>query len=249
MQLASTNTITLHERKIEYRVTRSKAARKLRVRVGPRGVQVVRPAARPEDEIAPFLRRNEDWIVRQLDRAEKLRAVIKPPRGEKPTLLLRGDPTVVRATNSLRRRGHNKVTLQNRELTILCAAGSRTTPASSLENWLRKQARAAIQAHLKSILPRVKRSPGKIYVMAQRTKWGNCSALGNLSFNWRLIMAPDFVLRYIVTHEAVHLAIPDHSQRFWLTVRSLCPEAERARQWLCANAQRLLTPLPKPSPN
>ena len=76
--------------------------------------------------------------------------------------------------------------------------------------------------------------------MGQRTKWGNCSALGNLSFNWRLIMAPDFVLRYLVTHEAVHLAIPDHSQKFWLTVRSFCPETERAKQWLSANGHHLL---------
>jgi len=67
--------------------------------------------------------------------------------------------------------------------------------------------------------------------------------LGNLSFNWRLVLAPDFVLRYLVTHEAVHLAIPDHSQKFWLTVQSLCPETERARQWLVAQAHRLLTPL------
>ena len=60
--------------------------------------------------------------------------------------------------------------------------------------------------------------------MGQRTKWGNCSPLQNLSFNWRLIMAPEAVLRYLVTHEAVHLAVPDHSQEFWLTVRSLCPK-------------------------
>jgi hypothetical protein len=75
--------------------------------------------------------------------------------------------------------------------------------------------------------------------MGQRTKWGNCSARGNLSFNWRLIMAPDFVLRYLVTHEAVHLAIPDHSARFWLTVQSLCPESEKARQWLAARGHEL----------
>ena len=61
----------------------------------------------------------------------------------------------------------------------------------------------------------------------------------NLSFNWRLIMAPDFVLRYLVTHEAVHLAVPDHSQKFWLTVRSLCPESECAKQWLCANGAKV----------
>jgi Protein of unknown function DUF45 len=50
------------------------------------------------------------------------------------------------------------------------------------------------------------------------------------SFNWRLVMAPDFVLHYIVTYEMVHLAVPDHSRKFWLTVQSLCPETERARQ-------------------
>jgi predicted metal-dependent hydrolase len=47
------------------------------------------------------------------------------------------------------------------------------------------------------------------------------------------------VLKCLVTHEAVHLAVPDHSRRFWLTVQSLCPETERARQWLCANTPRL----------
>ncbi len=79
--------------------------------------------------------------------------------------------------------------------------------------------------------------------MDQRTKWGNCSAMQNLSFNWRLILAPDFVLRYLVTHEAVHLAVPDHSRRFWLTVQSMCPETERAKQWLSSNGQKLLLDL------
>jgi hypothetical protein len=52
-------------------------------------------------------------------------------------------------------------------------------------------------------------------------------------------MAPEHVLRYLVTHEAVHLAVPDHSRKFWLTVLSLCPETERAKQWLSATGQRI----------
>jgi predicted metal-dependent hydrolase len=56
-------------------------------------------------------------------------------------------------------------------------------------------------------------------------------------------MAPDPVLRYLVAHEVVHLAVPDHSQRFWLTVQSICPESERARQWLVANSHRLTVDL------
>jgi predicted metal-dependent hydrolase len=76
--------------------------------------------------------------------------------------------------------------------------------------------------------------------MGQKTKWGNCSALQNLSFNWRLIMVLDFVLRYLVAHEVVHLEVPDHSKRFWLTAQSLYPEMDRARQWLVANSDRLM---------
>ena len=71
----------------------------------------------------------------------------------------------------------------------------------------------------------------------------NCSRLRDLSFSWRIIMAPDSVLRYLVTHEVVHLAVPDHSQRFWLTVQSICPDAERGRQWLAANGARLMVDL------
>ena len=76
--------------------------------------------------------------------------------------------------------------------------------------------------------------------MGRRTKWGNCSRLHNLSFNWRLIMAPDFVFRYLITHEVVHLEIPDHSKRFWLTVQSLRPDMEKALQWLVVNSERLM---------
>ena len=70
-----------------------------------------------------------------------------------------------------------------------------------------------------------------------------CNTRGNLSFNWRLVLAPDFVLRYLVTHEVAHLAVPDHSAKFWLTVQSLCPEMERAKQWLSRHHAQLAVKL------
>jgi predicted metal-dependent hydrolase len=108
----------------------------------------------------------------------------------------------------------------------------------SLKSWLRHQARAEIKRHLDAVTTRLRKRYRRVYVMEQRTKWGNCSARQNLSFNWRLILAPDFVLRYLVTHEAVHLNVP--SPKFWLTVQSLCPHTERAKQWLSANGTRLV---------
>lgn len=114
---------------------------------------------------------------------------------------------------------------------------------------MRRQARAAFEQELSRLTNRLGRTPRAVYVMGQRTKWGNCSALGNLSLNWRLIMAPTYVLRYVVTHEMVHLAVPDHSTKFWLMVQSLCPETERSRQWLVSNGPRLHADLRDLLPN
>src|SRR5664280_3305429 len=116
---------------------------------------------------------------------------------------------------------------------------TRKPAAQTLETFLRKEARREVESHLAVVTKRLKKEPANIYIRGQRTKWGNCSHLLNLSFNWRLIMAPNYVLRYLVTHEAVHMVVPDHSRKFWLTVQSICPETERAKQWLSSSGHRI----------
>lgn len=227
--------IRLGGRRIEYRIVRSTAARKLRLRVGPSGVEVVQPAGRNGQDVAAFLDRHEAWILDQLQRVARLRSVRWPvprPVGE---ILFRGEPTQVRVEMIETRARGSLVDFTDGEIVVRRGAASQTTAARSLEHWLRKQARWEIEKHLAVVTARLREHPQQVYVMGQRTKWGNCSAQRNLSFNWRLILAPEFVLRYLVTHEAVHLAIPDHSAKFWLTVQSLCRETERAKQWLCSH--------------
>ena len=239
MKAATQHQIRLGGRRIDYRVVLSTAARKLRVRVGPDGVEVVQPTARNSEDVSAFLDHNEAWILDQLQRAERLRSVRRPAQCRASEILFRGEPTQVRIeTTNSRVRGNN-VSHANGEIVIRRGSGSRTPVTRSLENWLRKQARLEIERQLACMTTRLRQSPGRLYVMGQRTKWGNCSATRNLSFNWRLILAPDFVLKYLVTHEAVHLAVPDHSAKFWLTVQSLCRESERAKQWLSAHGHAL----------
>jgi len=81
---------------------------------------------------------------------------------------------------------------------------------------------------------------GKIQIRDQRTRWGSCSANGNLSFNWRLVLAPIEVLDYVVVHELCHLREPNHSQRFWRLVASRRPDWRRQRDWLTAHGPELL---------
>lgn len=235
--------ILLDGQEVECRFLRSKVAKKLRIRVKPDSIDVVVPEGRDNQDAVTFVSENQAWVIEQLERARQLRTLRRPDRPMRGQILFRGEHVPVSVVRSDLWRAPNKVVLQDGAISVTCGPGTQTPPARSLENWLRKQAREILERHVADIGKRVKRTPNRIYVMGQRTKWGNCSALGNLSFNWRLILAPDYVLRYIVTHEMVHLAIPDHSQRFWLTVQSLCPNADRARQWLVANGHRLTVDL------
>src|SRR5262249_48826705 len=150
------------------------------------------------------------------------------------TILYRGEPVLVVVEQVPRRERSNRVELYGTELVIVRGRQA-PSPWASLETWLRREARKAVTEQLVGLTRRLEVVPNRVYIMDQRTKWGNCSAMQNLSFSWRLIMAPPSVLEYVVIHETVHLAVPDHSRKFWLTVQSLCPESERARQWLAAN--------------
>lgn len=239
MKSATQERIRLGSRMVDYRVVRSNSARKLRVRVGPHGVEVVQPISRNGQDVTEFLVANGHWVVEQLDRAKRLLAIRRAPRRATGEILFRGEPTRVRIEVTASRAAGNAVRLIDGEVVVSRRAGSCTPVARSLESWLRRAARREIERLLETVTAHLNQRPERVYVMGQRTKWGNCSSRRNLSFNWRLILAPEYVLRYLVTHEAVHLSIPDHSARFWLTVQSLCHETERARRWLSSHRSHL----------
>jgi predicted metal-dependent hydrolase len=239
MRISAEQVIKLRGQRIRYRVIPSRFGRHLRVRVGPRGVEVMRPTERTSSDVRLFLVKSAPWVLDQLRRVEGLRGARRVEKRAASEVLFRGVPTPIRVEGAQTRSRCNTVAIGDQGIVVRRGGSSSTPPSRSLETWLRKQARAAIEGHLVTVTARLRQPPARVYVMNQRTKWGNCSARRNLSFNWRLILAPDFVLRYMVTHEAVHLAVPDHSAKFWLTVQSLCPEAERARQWLAANQRKL----------
>jgi predicted metal-dependent hydrolase len=239
MKSATFHSLEMNGQQVDYRLVTSRTARRLRVRVGLDGIEVVRPRLRSQKEAEAFLRRHEEWLGDQMARIERLRVVRRPSLERKGEMLFRGVATPVRLVNHAGMKGANRIEWDGTTIAVRQSRTSRTPVAKSLENWLRKQVKADIEVHLADVTKRLGRAPNRVYVMAQRTKWGNCSTLRNLSFNWRLVLAPEYVLRYVVTHEAVHLSIPDHSAKFWLTVQSLCPEMEKAKAWLRANEREL----------
>lgn len=79
----------------------------------------------------------------------------------------------------------------------------------------------------------------RITIRDQRSRWGSCSASGELSFSWRLILAPPYVLDYVAAHEVAHLRHLDHSPRFWRLVLTHCHGAAKAKNWLRTHGQEV----------
>ena len=82
---------------------------------------------------------------------------------------------------------------------------------------------------------------GRITLRDPRSRWGSCTAQGNLMFSWRLIMAPPEILDYVAAHEVAHLVEMNHSDRFWALCTQLCPETRLHRRWLRAHGPELLS--------
>jgi predicted metal-dependent hydrolase len=110
--------------------------------------------------------------------------------------------------------------------------------ALALERWYRSSARAALEASIELQAPALGVEPKTLAVRDQRTRWGSCSQRGTLSFSWRLLLAPAWVLDDVVCHELCHLRVANHSQAFWRLFASHRPAAD-SRPWLRAHGGEL----------
>lgn len=214
----------------------------------PDGVEVLLPLTADEDRAASFLRENKSWVLDQLNFIERMGGVRAKAKKKGNTVLLRGVETAIEIVEKESDRTFGLVEHIGNLLRVRLPKGKGVDPWRALEAWLRRQARQDILQRIDERRRQMPRSKfGRLYVMGQRTKWGGCSGRKNLSFNWRLVMAPPAVLDYIVVHELAHLVEPYHSTKFWLIVRSYCPRFEEHRAWLKSNEHRLGLPVPKRS--
>lgn len=101
-----------------------------------------------------------------------------------------------------------------------------------LLRFFKDEARADLTARVTGHAAMLGVRPVRLQVKELRSRWGSCSVDGVLSFSWRLVLAPPFVLDYLAAHETAHLREMNHSRRFWALVRKCMPDFDRGREWL-----------------
>ena len=105
----------------------------------------------------------------------------------------------------------------------------------ALEAQYRKEARRRITERAAYFAEKMGVDYGRIAIKAAKTRWGSCSARGNLNFHWKLILMPPAILDYVVVHELAHRIEMNHSPRFWTQVERILPDYRERRRWLKEN--------------
>ena len=114
-----------------------------------------------------------------------------------------------------------------------------------LVKWYRHKAKAYIPDRAASWADKMRVRYNKIFIKDQESRWGSCSSLKNINFNWRIMMAPDEVIDYLLIHELAHLKEMNHSKSFWTLVKSFDPNYKEHISWLKDNEHPLFLLLPK----
>ena len=109
---------------------------------------------------------------------------------------------------------------------------------------LAKQAAAILPENVNRFAKQIGVSYGRITIRSQKTRWGSCTAQGNLNFNCLLILMPQEVQDYVVIHELCHRKHLNHSPEFWSEVERHCPNYRIHKKWLKDNGSTLISRLP-----
>jgi predicted metal-dependent hydrolase len=229
---------TLEGQTVAYTIKRSSRAKHVRLEMRPNtGLTVVVPQRYSLEEVPGLLEARRRWILGHLARYARQAA----PAIGRPLTVGDSVPYLGRELRLVSAEGTGKrAGVRLEQGRIVVGLGSATMGlAEALERWYRSQAAGAIGGRAAALSAQMGVTYRRLSIRGQRTRWGSCSAKGNLSFNWKLMMAPQPVIDYVVIHELAHLKRMDHSKGFWELVARHCPRWREHRKWLKEHETRL----------
>ena len=109
-----------------------------------------------------------------------------------------------------------------------------------LEDWYLKESIKILKARTEELAQQMRVQPYGITVKNYESKWGSCTTNNKISYNWRIIMAPDHIVDYLIVHELSHIIEPNHSKNFWYHVGNYCEDFQKKRKWLRENGHKLV---------
>ena len=219
---------------VTVRLRRNRQARRytLRIHAATRDVVLTMPGRGSLRDAKTFAQKHAAWIAARLKRLPEA-----APFADGAMLPLRGVPHRIEHRPSA--RGTVWIECGDDGAQLLCVAGGTAHLARRVRDYLKREAKRELEKASRAAAGALGASLARISIRDQTSRWGSCSTTGVLSYSWRLILAPPFVLDYLAAHEAAHLIEMNHSPRFWRLVERIYPDYRRAKVWLDAHGSDL----------
>lgn len=202
----------------------------LRLRGSLREPAVTIPARGSLAEARAFIERHRGWLKARLDALPEA-----TPLADGALVPLRGAMLPIR-----HRPGRGLVRVEGEDdAAALVVSGDVAHLSRRVVDFLKREAKADFTAATERHARALGVTVNAIRLGDPASRWGSCSTSGTIAYSWRVVMAPPFVLDYLVAHEVAHRREMNHSPRFWRLVRQLCPDMDTARTWLDRNGASL----------
>jgi predicted metal-dependent hydrolase len=210
-------------------------------------LEVIVPRGVDDGAIDQLLESKRRWIAQKVATSRAIAARPAQLGLDRPGVVwVAGEPVPIElhGTTAPARTVRTTARLRDGKLIVQKAAGASVehcgpVAAAAIERWYRREARRRILDVLERETRRLGLDCGSVGVRDPKTRWGSCSRRGNLSFSWRLLLAPAEVLEYVVVHELLHLREPNHTKAFWRLVEAARPGWQEQARWLRAHGQEL----------
>lgn len=208
----------------EYNIIRRKV-KHIRININrDKNVKIIIPMKYPKSELKKVIEKRSEWIKEKQRYFDNMKSGYY--KMEKNEILYLGRKYKYIYKQEL----GNAVRIDDKKLEIY--SGLIFSDKNVLVSWQKAEAKNFILERLQEINKSGRFKYNRIFIRNQKTKWGNCSSKKNLSFNWRLIMTPLFVIDYLIFHELIHLEIMNHSKEYWLRMSMVYPDYKEANKWL-----------------
>lgn len=225
---------TVAGRSLPLRVFENPRAKRLTLRIetGGKGIRVTIPPKLPQRELDLFIARHHGWIEMQIGKVP-----VSEPLHAGSIIAIRG--IAHRIIHEPAKRGITRQDQDENGAPILIIHGDIKHLGRRIADYLKKQAQVEITALVHTHTKRIGKTAQSIRFKDTTSRWGSCTSKGDLSFSWRIMMAPPEVIDYLVAHEVAHLQEMNHGPDFWALCTKLCPDTGQCRAWLKRNGSAL----------
>ena len=226
----------LHTDKFSVQIVRSSRRRTVSIGIKNDEVKVFVPQNLSENKINELVKSRSDWIQKKLN-TNLNNIKLKPKNyidGEIFTIVDKDYPLKISSA------GKKEVKLTQDNLEVYGVdKNSKSLVRKVLINWHRDYAHRKLTEKTIKYSQIIGVTPRELKVRDYKLRWGTCFAKGDITYNWKIIVAPHNVIDYVVIHELCHLLEHNHSSKFWNHVRRFCPDFKEHKNWLLLNTSVL----------